>query len=101
MGYAIRHGIAPHARDGRLEIVATTRAQTLVLEVRDNGSGLTSGASAREGIGLANTRSRLRELYGDDQTFELKNGAHGGFCAMVAIPLQQMKRGTLKKDLAT
>ncbi len=93
---AIQHGIAPHARVGRLEIIAMARDQTLILEVCDNGSGLTPGSSAQEGIGLSNTRSRLVELYGDNQTFELKSGPQGGFRAIVSIPFQRMDRGTGK-----
>jgi len=42
---------------------------------------------AREGIGLANTRARLRELYGDRHEFTLANHPDGGLEVRVSIPL--------------
>jgi sensor histidine kinase YesM len=44
------------------------------------------GGPKREGIGLANTRARLQELYGEMQKFELVNRAEGGLCVRMAIP---------------
>ncbi len=97
---AIQHGIAPHARVGRLEIITNASAHTLVLEVRDNGSGLVPGSLGEGGIGLANTRSRLRELYGESQTIELKNGAQGGLCVIVSIPLRRTTSKTMKQSFS-
>jgi len=45
---AIRHGIAPFARTGRLEISATRTANDLLLQVHDNGPGI---PEARPGAG--------------------------------------------------
>lgn len=84
---AIRHGIEPQARPGRVEIAARREAGRLVLSVRDNGGGLPPGGPAREGIGLANTRARLRELYGDNHEFTLANRpATGGLEVRILIP---------------
>jgi sensor histidine kinase YesM len=40
----------------------------------------------KEGIGLANTRDRLAQLYGSAQTLELRSGEDGGFQVTVRIP---------------
>jgi sensor histidine kinase YesM len=40
----------------------------------------------REGIGVANTRARLVELYGTQQKFELVNKPEGGLCVRITIP---------------
>jgi LytS/YehU family sensor histidine kinase len=57
----------------------------LLLEVTDNGPGPVSPNG--EGEGLANTRKRLQELYGDQQEFELRTAtAAGGAIAMVRLP---------------
>ncbi len=52
--------------------------------VRDDGSGL-SDAAAR-GVGLANTSARLRQLYGDQASFEVVNMADGGVIARIVLP---------------
>ena len=83
---AIRHGIEPRARPGRIELRARRDANTLTVEVCDNGKGLSSAKPAREGIGLTNTRARLRELYGATHKFELGPQADGGLKVAMTIP---------------
>ena len=84
---AIRHGIEPRPGRGRLEIGARRDERGLVLTVRDNGAGQPPGGFVREGIGLANTRARLRELYGDVHAFTLANHPEGGLEVRLLIPL--------------
>jgi sensor histidine kinase YesM len=83
---AIRHGIEPRARPGRIELHARRQADTLTLEVRDNGNGISTNKPAREGVGLSNTRARLRELYGQAHRFELGGQPEGGLCVEMTIP---------------
>jgi signal transduction histidine kinase len=82
---AIRHGIEPHARAGRIEVHARREGEVLCLEVRDNGGGLSNGALI-EGIGLSNTRSRLAQLYGERQSFKVENANKGGVMVRVELP---------------
>jgi sensor histidine kinase YesM len=84
---AIRHGIEPQARQGRIDIEARRDADRLLLIVRDNGGGMPAGGFTREGIGLANTRERLRELYGDEHRFELANHPAGGLEVRIFLPI--------------
>ena len=84
---AIRHGIGQRSASGLLEISAQRQNGTLFLQVRDDGPGLQPGDQSVAGqIGLANTRARLRQLYGDAQSFELRNEVGGGALATMAIP---------------
>jgi two-component system LytT family sensor kinase len=83
---AMRHGVEPHARMGRIEMKGHRRDGNLVLTVSDNGSGIPSDGLKREGIGIANTRARLSELYGARQKFELVNMPEGGLCVRITIP---------------
>lgn len=85
---AIRHGIEPQAKPGRLELRAQKTADRLRLEVRDNGKGFSNGENPTEGIGLSNTRARLQQLYGSTQTLEMINGAGGGLVVTVTIPFR-------------
>jgi len=84
---AIRHGIEPHARPGRIELTARREPDTLVLTVRDNGAGEPAGGFTRVGIGLGNTRERLRELYGDRHRFEMTNHPDGGLVVRLTLPV--------------
>lgn len=89
---AIRHGIEKHARPGKIVLRAQRRNGHLELEVQDNGGGLPAGGKQREGIGLSNTRSRLQQLYGGAQNFELTNVETGGLLARVVIPYHLANR---------
>jgi two-component system, LytTR family, sensor kinase len=72
---AVRHGIAPHAAGGEITITSTQANGSLCLFVRDTGPGFISAARPG-GVGLANTRGRLRQLYGSAARLDLKND-HG------------------------
>jgi len=84
---AIRHGLEPQTRPGRITVESRRDGEKLLLLVRDNGGGMPPGGFTREGIGLANTRERLRELYGDRHRFELANHPEGGLEVRLLIPL--------------
>ena len=86
---AIRHGIEPRARQGLIELQARRQQSNLALIVSDDGAGLGDNGPIKEGIGLSNTRARLRELYGDAHGFELVRGQHGGVRAEITIPFHQ------------
>ena len=83
---AIRHGIEPHVRPGRLVLTARCTPGFVELAAQDNGAGLPPGGFTREGIGLGNTRARLTELYGERHRFELANHPGGGLVVRVTIP---------------
>jgi two-component system, LytTR family, sensor kinase len=82
---AIRHGVEPHARAGRIEVSARREGDLLRLQVHDNGGGLVNG-SIVEGVGLSNTRARLKQLYGGRQSFELANADGGGVIVSATLP---------------
>ncbi|MEO6567575.1 MAG: histidine kinase [Opitutaceae bacterium] len=84
---AIRHGIEPQPRLGHIEIIVRRESQSLIIVVRDNGTGMPAGGFTREGIGLGNTRARLNELYGAQHRFLLANHEEGGLEVRVQLPL--------------
>jgi two-component system, LytTR family, sensor kinase len=89
---AIRHGIASRIAPGEIEIRAGRAGEALRLLVKDNGPGLQrSGAPngrAREGLGLANTRARLQQLYGSAHRFEIADVPEGGLQVTIDMPFE-------------
>jgi len=67
---AVRHGISKQVAIGRLQIDARRVDDRLLIRIDDNGPGKSNGKSnskprANGGVGLANTRARLKQFYGD------------------------------------
>lgn len=85
---AIEHGVAPHARPGKIVLRACHRENRLELEVQDNGDGLPPEEPLVDGIGLSNTRARLLQLYGLAHDLQLANGDGGGLTVRIRIPWQ-------------
>lgn len=83
---ALEHGVAPHVRHGCVVLRARRRDERLQLEVQDNGAGIRENHPLVDGVGLANTRARLQQLYGAAQTLELRNVPGGGLVVQVSIP---------------
>ncbi len=82
---AIRHAIAPRAGGGSLAISARRDNGSVHITLRDDGPGLPVGV-LREGVGLANTRARLQQLYGREHRFELLPVPGGGLEVSMVIP---------------
>ncbi|HEX6637306.1 MAG TPA: ATP-binding protein, partial [Steroidobacteraceae bacterium] len=84
---AIRHGIGRRVTAGLICIRARRQDDSLLVEVQDDGPGFTmTGGSAGMGLGLANTRARLRQLYGDAAELRTGNGARGGALVSLRLP---------------
>jgi two-component system LytT family sensor kinase len=82
---AIKHGISTVARGGHLGIRASRDGEWLVLEVQDDGAGF---QPEHEGIGLANTRSRLALMYKDRQKLEIFSVRDKGTRVIIRIPVE-------------
>jgi two-component system LytT family sensor kinase len=86
---AIRHGIGPRATGGRIAIAVSRLDGHLTMRVEDDGVGIAADVGARSGIGLANTRARLKELYGPGDLFVLANLPGGGAASVITIPFER------------
>jgi signal transduction histidine kinase len=83
---AIRYGVATQSRTGTVMVSARYAEAKLELRVSDDGPGLPE--NFEEGIGLRNTKARLRQLYGMNHSFLMTEGASGGLCVTLQIPLR-------------
>jgi len=90
---AITHGIGRHAGGDCIEVEISREQDTLRIEVRNRNSVLEGGVEPpsppREnghGIGLSNTRLRLRELYGDAADLRLDVTWPRGVACRLRLP---------------
>jgi LytS/YehU family sensor histidine kinase len=101
---SIRHGIAAQIASGRLEIKASRSDDLLRLKVSDNGpgfnSGRPSGSRLKPGLGIANTRARLEQLYADRYRFEMTDAEEGGVEVTLEIPFVASKAIESKHKVA-
>lgn len=84
---AIRHGIGRSSAAGLIRIGASRVDDRLELWVQDDGPGFQLVNSFTDsGIGLANTKERLRQLYGADANLRIENGRQGGAVVTMTLP---------------
>jgi two-component system LytT family sensor kinase len=86
---SLRHGLKDGGAGIDISIGAERLNGSLILKVADTGAGLgTQGAEAamNRGVGLANIRGRLEQLYGADQEFAIANRPAGGAEVTLRVP---------------
>ena len=87
---AVRHGIARRPEAGRLIVGARRDADHLVVSVEDDGQGV-SGEEAPPAHGIANTRERLRALYGDAASLIVQPAHPHGTTATLRVPYRALE----------
>jgi LytS/YehU family sensor histidine kinase len=84
---AIKHGIALRSEAGRIEVSAERQNGMLRLLVANDGPTKSGSNNVREttGIGIANARNRLSQLYGSDFVLDLERNGDGAQ-VLIEIP---------------
>lgn len=93
---AVRHGVGRLEESGRITVGARRVGERLELFVEDNGAGFAEsfaspGRAANggaAGIGLANTRERLAQLYDERGDLRCESFAGGGARVVVVLPFR-------------
>jgi two-component system LytT family sensor kinase len=86
---AVKHGVDKVSGTGKIRIVARRDSDRLVLSVSDNGPGPQKLARLDEaGVGLANIRQRLEQLYASSQSLTLAEAPSGGTVAQIVMPFR-------------
>lgn len=90
---AVRHGIAQSPGAGKIGVKVDRIDEMLEIIISDDGRGISDETSEnfREGIGLSNTRARLEQLYGKNQSLILQNAIGGGLEVIMQIPFRGKK----------
>lgn len=90
---AVKHGIAPRARPGQVEVRVVRQDQHLELSVIDDGVGF--GQSTHKGTGraMANCKERLKLTYGDRARLEVVDAdpPNGGTRVTATIPAANVR----------
>ena len=88
---ALRHGIAHRAAGGEISVHASRRHQQLHIVIKNDGvPGLTEGAAGGFGIGIANLRARLQQLYAGNAELRLDLRENGQAAARLVLPYRQL-----------
>jgi sensor histidine kinase YesM len=90
---AVTHGISPHKKPGILKIVSEKVDENFIVEVHDSGDGIKSNKKAENsnGIGISNTRERLKQLYPEKHSFELSDSPTGGLLVRIKFPFRKFE----------
>ncbi len=83
---AVRHGVATYDKGGSVCIKTYKRDGNIIIEVTDDGSGkssITEQQQDRKGIGIANSRARIRSM--TDGRLDIIETEHGT-TARITIP---------------
>ncbi|MBX7171599.1 MAG: histidine kinase [Pyrinomonadaceae bacterium] len=98
---SIRHGITPRISGGVIKIIATQEERWLTLRICDDGIGIKANNKKTKqfGIGVSNTRKRLRHLYGKNHEFQLKPATEGeGTMVFLRIPFRIGEKAKLYEN---
>ena len=83
---AIKHGVCELAEPCFVKVSIEVVADRIEIIVSDTGTGFDSDALV-EGVGVSNTRSRLKHLYGQEFRFDIEN-SNRGVSVELSLPLQ-------------
>lgn len=81
----IKHGISNLKKGGIISIDTTFIDSAFVIQIRNSGVYI-NGVSKNAGMGLENTRRRLKLIYGDQVGFEIRNEDKNIVLTEIKIP---------------
>ncbi|MDO6709801.1 histidine kinase [Aliiglaciecola sp. 2_MG-2023] len=90
---SMKHAIAQSESGGTIEFRADVVDHRLILQLSDTGSGAKIAksklkSSTGRGVGLRNTDERLKALYSDDYSMDIKLLPSGGLKTIINIPCE-------------
>jgi signal transduction histidine kinase len=88
---AVKHGVEPKIGPVQVDVRAERAADgRLEITVADDGAGFAASSSGG-GLGLANIRERLQQMYGERAALTLKARPAGGVAAILTLPMDEDK----------
>lgn len=83
---AVKHGVEPYARPGRITIDARLTRDRLHIAIADSGDGPAGAPTGGTGRGLELTRRRLDSVYGNAARLRTER-IPSGFCVSLDLPV--------------
>jgi len=98
---SIKHGLAPKVDGGSIYLRSRIVDSRLVIEVEDDGVGMTTtgGDGTGTGIGLANVQERLKVLYGDSASMEMESREAMGTTVRMVLPMPSAEDDSMPYEL--
>jgi two-component system LytT family sensor kinase len=91
---AIKYAIEPFKEKGRIQVDINSEDKRLMVTVSDSGHTPFNTINFDQGIGLNNTRERLKQLFGEKQVFSIDANEDAGTKVSFSLPLQFSTNGT-------
>ena len=93
---AIKYAIAPSIDGGTITVCAKIVGDRLHLALKDTGPGLDDinniVSQSGSGVGIANTKERLLQIYGEDHRFRLENQEPSGLGIFIEVPKEKQTK---------
>lgn len=93
---AIKYAVTPQEEGADIAVDARRVGDRVRIIVSDTGPGLQASLpdpKLSTGVGMANTRERLLQAYGEDQRFDSYTRSGGGFEVVIEFPYQAKNSG--------
>uniref|UniRef100_Q01YK0 histidine kinase n=1 Tax=Solibacter usitatus (strain Ellin6076) TaxID=234267 RepID=Q01YK0_SOLUE len=90
---AVRHGLGQSEEPVLIHVSISRVNGQLSLTVQDDGPGCPDRVFNGKGIGLTNTRNRLKRLYGAEATFLAENRLPRGVQVTMSLPFREERVG--------
>jgi len=87
---AIKYAVTPREDGAEISVSAQPAGENVRIVVSDTGPGLNEAnvhPNLSTGVGLANTRDRLLQAFGERQTFDARSTPNGGFSVTIELPM--------------
>jgi LytS/YehU family sensor histidine kinase len=88
---SIKFAVAQSETTGKISLKAKVFANELLIELKDDGPGveLIDGDLPKgRGVGIANTKQRLEELYEEKHSFTISNSKPSGLQVNIRLPYE-------------
>ena len=85
---AIKYAVEPFKETGMIRIVVKKVNDMISVTIADNGQTPFESINFNTGIGLQNTKERLEQLFGKNQSFSIQPNQPAGTMIILFLPLQ-------------